>query len=220
MSSSDAESGAPGGAPANPGAGSTAHPGAGAPAARDRLKALIQEKCVLHGDFLLASGQRSKVYFDCKRATLDPEGLHLIATLILDLVDDLARRDGRPIDAIGGPTIGADPVVGHVAGLSWERAAAHEGRPRPLRAFLVRKESKEHGTRRVIENEIPRGARAVIFEDVVTTGGSTLEAIRKAEEAGLEIAAVVSVVDREQGGAEALDRYRYLPIFRKSEFGL
>jgi orotate phosphoribosyltransferase len=193
--------------------------------ARSRLKTLINEKCVLRGDFVLASGQRSKVFFDCKRVTLDPEGLHLIAGLILDLIDDLARRDGRPIDAIGGPTIGADPVVGHVAGLSWERATRGSGTGpaaalRPLRAFLVRKEIKDHGTRRIIENEIPRGARVVVFEDVVTTGGSTLEAIRKAEEVGLEVAAVVAVVDREQGGAEALARYRYLPLFKKSEFGL
>src|SRR5213594_1956873 len=109
---------------------------------RDRLKALIAEKCVLTGDFVLASGQRSKVFFDCKRVTLDPEGIHLIAGLILDLVDDFARLDGRPIDAIGGPTIGADPVVGHAAGRSWERAAAGTAgvsERKPLRAFLVRK---------------------------------------------------------------------------------
>ena len=193
--------------------------------ARDRLRTLIIEKCVLRGDFVLASGQRSQVFFDCKRATLDPEGVHLIATLLLDLIQDIAQEDGRPIDAIGGPTIGADPVVGHVAGLSWERAARRPRRrgatgPAPLRGFLVRKAGKDHGTRRLIENDIPRGARVVIFEDVVTTGGSTLEAIARAEEAGLEIAAVVSVVDREQGGAEALARYRYRPLFKKSEFGL
>lgn len=177
---------------------------------------------MLHGDFVLASGQRSKVYFDCKRATLDPEGIHLIATLLLETLDELVRQDSRFIDAIGGPTIGADPVVGHVAGRSWERATS--GRPgpsyRPLRAFLVRKDSKDHGTRRVIENDISRGARVAIFEDVVTTGASTLEAIHRAEEAGLEIAAVIALVDREQGGAEALAAYRYIPLFRKSEFGL
>ncbi len=183
---------------------------------RDRLKALIQEKCVLHGDFVLASGQRSKVFFDCKRATLDPEGVHLIATLILETLDRLAADDGRPIDAIGGPTIGADPIVGHVAGLSWER----RGDRAPLRAFLVRKGTKDHGTRRVIENDIPRGSRVAMVEDVVTTGGSTLQAIRQAEEAGLEVAAVVAVVDREQGGAKALTGYRYYPLYRKSEFGL
>src|SRR6267378_4333861 len=120
--------------------------------ARHRLKTLIAEKCVLRGDFVLASGQRSKVFFDCKRVTLDPEGLHLIAGLILEMIDDLARRDGRAIDAIGGPTIGADPVVGHVAGLSWQRGASgpagagvsapgSAAAPRPLRAFLVRKET-------------------------------------------------------------------------------
>ena len=208
--------------------------------ARSRLKVLIAEKCVLKGEFVLASGQRSKVFFDCKRVTLDPEGLHLIAGLILETIDDLARRDGRPIDAIGGPTIGADPVVGHVAGRSWERAhgppgsgapagaGVPSGSPagppvpaqRPLRAFLIRKETKDHGTQRIVENEIPRGARVVIFEDVVTTGGSTLEAIRKAQEVGLEIACVIAIVDREQGGAESLARYRYYPLFKKSEFGL
>jgi orotate phosphoribosyltransferase len=193
--------------------------------ARDRLKALIAEKCVLRGDFLLASGQRSPVFFDCKRVTLDPEGIHLIAGLILDLVRDLARKDGRPIDAIGGPTIGADPVVGHVAGLSWERATQGPGTRsapalRPLRGFLVRKASKDHGTQRLIENDIPSGSRVVIFEDVVTTGGSTLEAIGHAEQAGLEVAAVVAVVDREQGGETTLARYRYHPLFKKSEFGL
>jgi orotate phosphoribosyltransferase len=193
--------------------------------ARNRLKTLIAEKCVLRGEFVLASGQESKVFFDCKRVTLDPEGIHLIAGLLLDFIDDLIRSDGRPIDAIGGPTIGADPIVGHVAGLSWERATQESGirsRPalRPLRGFLVRKETKDHGTRRAIENDIPRGSRVVIFEDVVTTGGSTLEAIARAEEAGLEVAAVVTVVDREQGGSEALARYRYHPLFKKSEFGL
>lgn len=185
---------------------------------RARLRSLIQEKCVLHGDFTLASGQKSNVYFDCKRATLDPEGLHLIADLLLDFIDRLEDNDGAPIDAIGGPTIGADPVVGHVAGRSWERAAAGEGHP--VRAFLVRRESKDHGTRRLIENDIPEGARVVVFEDVVTTAKSTLEAIARVEEAGHTVAAIVSVVDREQGGAQALDRYRYHPLFRKSEFGL
>ena len=101
---------------------------------RDRLAELIKDKCILHGDFTLASGQKSTVYFDCKRATLDPEGLHLIATLLLEIIDRLEDNDGQRVDAIGGPTIGADPVVGHVAGRSWERAEAGEGHPvRPCR---------------------------------------------------------------------------------------
>jgi orotate phosphoribosyltransferase len=205
---------------------------------QERLKALIKEKCVLHGDFVLSSGQRSKIFFDCKRATLDPEGVHLIATLILKVINRLAAIDGRPIDAIGGPTIGADPIVGHVAGLSWlhsgspvARRPTSSTRPaagratvaaaaQPLRAFLVRKGKKDHGTRRLIENDIPKGARVVIVEDVVTTGTSTLQAVRQAEEAGLEVAGVISVVDREQGGVKTLTGYRYYPLYSKADFDL
>ena len=185
---------------------------------RARLKALIEQKCILTGEFTLASGQKSSVYFDCKRATLDPEGLHLLGTLLLEQIDRLEQQDGRPIDAIGGPTIGADPVVGHVAGRSWERAEGGTGHP--VSAFLVRKESKDHGTQRLIENDIAEGSRVVVFEDVVTTAKSTLEAIARVEAAGLEVAAVVALVDREQGGEQALKRFRYLPLFRKTEFGL
>src|SRR2546428_13750194 len=120
---------------------------------RDRLKALIVEKCVIHGDFVLASGQRSKVFFDCKRVTLDPEGIHLIAGLLLDLIDDLARRDGRPIDAIGGPTIGAHPAVSHGAGLSWHRGSPGPRNrprpaPRPLRGLLGRNGTENHSSKR------------------------------------------------------------------------
>ena len=175
----------------------------------DRLKTLIHQKCVLHGDFVLASGARSSVYFDCKRATLDPEGISLIGELLWE------RIAGLPVEvsAVGGPTIGADPIVGHLAALSWQKG-------KPLAAFLVRKEAKTHGTRRFIENPPPSGSRVVIFEDVVTSGGSTLDAIRAAEESGLKVAAVFSLVDREQGGAKALAAYDYHPLFKKSEFGL
>ena len=186
--------------------------------ARARLKALIAEKCILRGEFTLASGQKSSVYFDCKRATLDPEGLHLLGILLLEVIDRLERDDGKRIDAIGGPTIGADPVVGHVAGASWARQGGGAGHP--VKAFLVRKASKDHGTGRLIENDIPKGSRVLVFEDVVTTAKSTLEAIATMEQAGLEVAAIAAVVDREQGGAEALAPRRFLPLFLKSEFGL
>jgi orotate phosphoribosyltransferase len=187
---------------------------------RARLQALIAEKCILRGDFTLASGQKSSVYFDCKRATLDPEGLHLLGILLLELIDRLEKDDGRRIDAIGGPTIGADPVVGHVAGASWARHLAGAGAGHPVKAFLVRKATKDHGTGRLIENDIPKGSRVLVFEDVVTTAKSTLEAIATMESTGLDIAAIAAVVDREQGGAEALAPRRFLPLFRKSEFGL
>ena len=203
---------------------------------RARLKALIAEKCILRGEFTLASGQKSNVYFDCKRATLDPEGLHLLGILLLEVIDRLEKDDGHRIDAIGGPTIGADPVVGHVAGASWARhlgggvaartrpaAGGSAGAPasgHPVKAFLVRKVTKDHGTGRLIENDIPKGSRVLVFEDVVTTAKSTLEAIATMEQAGLDIAAIAAVVDREQGGGEALAPRRFLPLFRKSEFGL
>ena len=185
---------------------------------RSRLKALIEARCILRGDFTLASGQKSSVYFDCKRATLDPEGLHLLGRLLLEGIDRLEKEDQQRIDAIGGPTIGADPVVGHVAGRSWERH--EEGGGHPVAAFLVRKAGKDHGTERLIENDIPPGSRVVVFEDVVTTAKSTLEAIEKIEAAGHHIAAIFAVVDREQGGAQALARWPFQPLFRKSEFGL
>lgn len=176
---------------------------------RDRLRELIAERCILKGDFVLASGAHSSVYFDCKRATLDPEGIALIGELLYRQIRALPVE----VTAVGGPTIGADPIVGHLAALSWQKM-------QPLSAFLVRKETKGHGTRRVIENPPPRGARVAIFEDVVTSGGSTLDAVRAAEDAGLKIAAVFCLVDREQGGDRALAGYDYRPLFRKSEFGL
>ena len=176
---------------------------------RQRLKELIIEKCILKGDFVLASGARSRVYFDCKRITLHPEGVALIGELLWEAIGALQAE----VAAVGGPTIGADPIVGHLAALSHIKG-------KPLAAFLVRKEAKSHGTRRTIETPPPAGSRVVIFEDVVTSGGSTLDAIRAAEEAGLKIAAVFCLVDREQGGAAALAAYDYQPLFKKSEFGL
>jgi len=176
---------------------------------RARLKMLIQENCVLKGDFVLASGARSSVYFDCKRITLHPEGVALIGELLWQQI--LLIPEG--IAAIGGPTIGADPIVGHLAALSSINR-------QPVAAFLVRKDAKSHGTRRLIENPPQPGSRVAIFEDVVTSGGSTLDAIRAVEEASLKVAAVFSLVDREQGGAQALAAYDYRPLFKKSEFGI
>ena len=175
---------------------------------RERLKQLIRERCLLKGDFVLASGARSSVYFDCKRATLDPEGVALIGEL---LWEQIAALPGE-IKAVGGPTIGADPIVGHLAALSWQKG-------KPIAAFLVRKATKSHGTQRLIENPPPAGSRVVLFEDVVTSGGSTLDAVRAAEEAGLKIAAIFALVDREQGGDRALSAYDYRPLYKKSEFG-
>jgi orotate phosphoribosyltransferase len=174
--------------------------------ARERLGALLRQRALVRGTFRLSSGQISDHYFDCKRVTLDPEGAYWVAEAILDLLD----KERLAAQAIGGPTIGADPIAAAVAVRSHERG-------RPLPAFLVRGRAKDHGTGRTIENAPPPGARVIMVEDVITTAGSTLRAIREVEEAGLKVEAVVCLVDREQGGAQALSAYRFMPLFRRSD---
>ena len=176
---------------------------------RDRLARLLRERCYLRGEFKLASGEISPVYFDCKRATLDPEGLSLVADLMLDLIEDL-RAEGVRIDAAGGPSVGADPITAGIALRSFQRGAA-------LPAFLVRSQPKEHGTGRRIENDIPEGASVLVVEDVVTSGGSAQRAIDGIEAAGLRVAAIACIVDREQGGPAALAPHRVVSLFTRTE---
>jgi len=173
---------------------------------RDRLREILRERSLQFGDFTLASGRKSKFYFDSKHTTLDPEGAFLTARAILDLV----RREGIDVEAIGGMTLGADPIVGAVV------AVSHREEP-PLRGFIVRKEAKGHGTGRQVEAAPPPGTRVLIIDDVVTTAGSTLRAIAAAEQAELKVVAVVCLVDREEGGAEALAAYPFFPLFRRAE---
>jgi orotate phosphoribosyltransferase len=173
---------------------------------RDRLKALLKEHSLMFGDFTLVSGKKSKYYFDSKKTTLMPEGAYLVAAEILKTI----RDNNIEADAIGGLTLGADPIVCPVAALSHLQGA-------PLSAFIVRKETKEHGTGRKVEGNLEPGSRVVVVDDVVTTAGSTLKAIEAAEAAGFKIAAVICLVDREEGGSEKLARWPYFPIFRRSE---
>lgn len=160
----------------------------------------------MFGDFTLASGKKSPFYFDSKKTTLLPEGAWLTAREILRIV----RERGIRADAIGGLTLGADPIVCPVAALSHAEGPA-------MRAFIVRKEAKDHGTGRRIEGNLAPGSRVIIVDDVVTTAGSTLKAIDAAIEEGHEVVAVICLVDREEGGAEKLARWPFFPIFRKSE---
>jgi orotate phosphoribosyltransferase len=173
---------------------------------RGRLRQLLRERSLIFGDFTLASGRKSRFYFDSKRTTLLAEGAYLVAAQILATL----RERGIRADAIGGMTLGADPIVCPVAALS------HLAGP-PLRAFIVRKEVKGHGTARRIEGEVPAGSRVVVVDDVVTTGGSTLSAIGAAEEAGLEVVAVMCLVDREEGGAQRLARWPFIPLFSRAD---
>lgn len=175
---------------------------------RERLRALLLERCFIQGTFTLASGATSNVYFDCKRATLDPTGLALISDLLLDLVDDL-RAGGTRVDAAGGPSIGADPLAAGMTLRSGQRGT-------PLPAFLVRRQAKDHGTGKLIENDIPRGSSVLVVEDVITSAGSVKEALTTIQAAGLRIAAVACIVDREAGGAEALAPFPLLSLFKRS----
>ena len=170
---------------------------------QERLKQRIRDKSLFRGKVTLSSGKTSDYYMDCRLTTLDPEGAVLVAHAILEL---LAAR-GIRAEAIGGMSMGADPIVASVAALSFLQG-------RPLRGFLVRKERKEHGRQKRIEGLEPGAVHnVVIVDDVCTTGKSTLEAIAAAEEEGMKVLAVISLVDREEGGSEELrKKYSYHAI--------
>lgn len=165
---------------------------------RDQLRDLLLARSVRRGDFVLASGRRSSFYIDARLTTMSGEGLALIGALGLDR---LAARDWTP-GAVGGLTIGADPVA-------YALAAAARGRGLPLDAFTVRKETKPHGTGKRIEGCFTPGRPVVIVEDVLTTGHSAHEAIVAVESGGGHVLGVLAVVDREEGGRQALERAGY-----------
>ena len=158
------------------------------------LRDIIRQKSFRTGDFTLSSGKKSSYYLDCRMTTLDPRGALLIARLILARM----REHKIQADAIGGLTMGADPIVAAVAVVSGLEGA-------PLPAFIVRKETKGHGTQRSIEGYDGKpGSRVVVVDDVCTTAGSILTAAERAEAAGYQVAAAFCVVDREEGGTELI----------------
>jgi orotate phosphoribosyltransferase len=160
----------------------------------DRLVALLAERSARRGQFTLASGRQSTLYIDARLTTMSPEGLALIGPLGLAALD----HAGWNVQAVGGLTLGADPV-------SYAVSYASMLAKRPLRAFTVRKEAKQHGTGRLIEGPFRAGDRVAVIEDVVTTGGSALRAIEAVRAAGGVVAGVLAVVDREEGGREAIE---------------
>ena len=155
---------------------------------RQSLIRLFHERALKFGDFTLASGKKSTYYLDGKQISLHSIGLRLVSVGLLDLLADL------PFDAIGGMTIGADPIVGGVLVAAAERNVSLDG-------FLVRKEPKGHGTQRYIEGPVKPGAKVVVIDDVVTTGGSALQAVDRIVEYGCQVVCVVGIVDRKEGGA-------------------
>ncbi len=161
---------------------------------RIALIRLLAERSTRRGNFVLSSGRRSSLYIDARLTTMSPEGLVLIGALGLRAIHDA----GWSPDAVGGLTLGADPVAYAIA-----HASALAGTP--VRAFTVRKQAKAHGTGRRLEGPFRSGDRVVVVEDVITTGGSALDASRAVREAGGDVAGVLAVVDREEGGREALE---------------
>ena len=175
---------------------------------RDNLRDILRAKSLRTGEFTLSSGKKSNYYLDCRLTTMDPKGALLIARQILETI----RRENIQADAIGGLTLGADPISASVAVVS-----GLEGMP--LNAFIVRKEAKGHGMGRFIEGfDSPAGARVIVVDDVCTTGDSILRAAERAEEAGYHVVATFCVVDREEGGAEVIRRkYPLYSLFTAKE---
>lgn len=165
---------------------------------RHDLAALLRRLSVRTGDFVLASGRKSSFYVDARRTTMSGRGQLLIGRLGLATLD---ASDWKP-DAVGGLTMGADPVAYAIA-----HAAASAGRP--LDGFSVRKEPKGHGAGRQVEGPLEPGGRVVVVEDVVTTGGSAIRAIEALERFGASVLGVLAVVDREDGGAERIAEAGY-----------
>lgn len=164
-----------------------------APTYAQQLLSLLARSSFRLGQFKLSSGATSDYYIDCRITSLDAEGGRLTGHAILELLEE----HGIDADAVGGLTLGADPIVSNVATASAWRALSHPGAPL-LHGFLVRKAEKAHGTGRRIEGFCRSGARAVIVDDVCTTGASTIAAVEAAREAGMVVTAVVCMVEREE----------------------
>lgn len=176
---------------------------------RQKLIDLFHQRALKFGDFTLASGKKSSYYLDGKQITLHSVGLQLVSEGLLDLLADVK------FDAIGGMSIGADPIVGGVLVV-----AGAQGKD--LSGFMVRKDSKDHGTKKFVEGPVVRGMKVVIIDDVVTTGGSALQAVDRVQEFGCEVVQVVGIVDRMEGGAAnfAARKLPFRSLLSIKDFGI
>lgn len=182
--------------------------------ARTELLELLKKQSVFHGEFTLASGAKSKYYFDCRLTTLDPRGAWLVGQLMHSLIrrEEAARK--LTVAAVGGLTMGADPVALAVAMFSyWAKEGA------PLQTFSVRKNPKSHGQTKLIEGNFKKGEVVVIVDDVVTRGDSTVAAINAVVNEGGKVAFAVVLVDRQEGGREKIEAsgYPVFSIFKRDE---
>jgi orotate phosphoribosyltransferase len=173
---------------------------------KERLLKILKEKAVIHKEVKLSSGKVSNYYIDGKLITLSPEGLYIVSKIIFEMIKD------ENIDAIGGLTIGADPIVSGVSLLSFIEK-------KPIYAFIVRSSQKDHGMGKLIEGNIQKGWNVAIVDDVVTTGSSLLKSIEAVENYGANVKKVICIVDREEGAKEAVENkgYKLHAIFTKKD---
>ncbi len=177
---------------------------------KEQLKALLLKDALKKGNFVLSSGKTSNYYLDGRIITLTPEGAYLAASIILEMIK------GKGIVAVGGPTLGADPIVGAIAALSYVNKI-------PLKTFIVRKVVKGHGMQQQIEGpELKKGERVLIVDDVATTGKALLEAKAALDKIGVEIVKAAVIVDRCEGAAENLAQAGIAlePIFKIDDLGV
>ena len=193
---------------------STHSVGVKAPTPKEQLLEILKEKSVCRGTFTLASGAQSDFYVDAKLTTSKPRAALLVGSVGWDLVKATARVRKVRVDSVGGLTMGADWMA-----LSIGIAAHLEDSQAALRVFSVRKSAKEHGRLKRIEGNFSPGDSVVVVDDVITTGGSTIQAIDAVEEAGGRIAFVIALVDRQEGGRENIEKrgHRVVPIFTRAD---
>ncbi len=172
-----------------------------------RLLELFKSRAVFFGNFTLASGKQSTYYINSKRAIFNAEAVWLLGEVIYQMTRTMN------LQALGGPEVGAIP-------LATAAAMRYHEHGQSIEAFYVRKQAKGHGSKEMVEGIVKPGDQVAIVEDVLTTGGSVLQAIREVERLDARIAAVICIVDRLEGAREALDHYNFLPIFTIRDFGI
>jgi orotate phosphoribosyltransferase len=181
---------------------------------KSKLLKLLREKSVFFGSFKLSSGATSNYYVDCKLTTLNPEGALLVGQVLYEMIDEKASSLGIKIDAVGGLTMGADPVA-----LAIGMASVRHNPLGYYEIFSVRKTAKTHGQNKLIEGNFQRGNHVVVIDDVVTRGDSTLQAIQAVEQAGGSVEFVAVLVDRQEGGREKIEGegYAVVSAFSKND---
>lgn len=182
--------------------------------AKSKLLSLLREKSVCYGDFVLSSGAKSSYYVDCKLTTLHPEGAWLVGQVMHSLIQSEASSQGIEINAVGGLTMGADPIALAVGMYSFFAKDTP-----PLQTFIVRKTPKSHGQAKLIEGNFKHGDSVVVIDDVVTRGDSTITAINAVEKEGGKVAFVAVLVDRLQGGRKKIEDmgYRVVSAFERDD---